>query len=237
MTCLLVIWMAIFPSKVFAVWELLGGWEADSDKNGYAFGAIGYIYPFTSSWALATRVSGSYLYYNFPEKDGKTEVQSPGVGLLIGPRFSLKGTSLTLMGGAEGRKIREKTTTPTEKSQTTKNEIAPVLNGTLYSQISTRWSLLGIANYDFTNKYTWSRAGVKYRLNDPNRPTGFYLSPELTYQGNPDIRSIQGGGAFEIYSSPSRLSLAARAGYKRSTFDVGPSREGPYWGISLYVQF
>jgi hypothetical protein len=228
---------ALFPSLSFGDWEFLGGWEADSDNNGYAFSGIGYIHPFNPRLALATRVSGSYLYYNFPEDTGETKVKSPGATLLVGPRFSGERVSLTVMAGAEARTIKRETDSPAGKSKTSEDKVSPVINGALSAQLGRRWDFLGIANYDAANKYIWTRGGLKYRISEQDRPAVVFLGPEVTIQGNSDITSVQGGGMIEVHHNPGKLSLAARFGYKQSTFDTGPSREGPYWGIGFYKQF
>ncbi len=234
---ILFIGIALFPSLSFGDWEFLGGWEADSHNNGYAFTGIGYIHLFNPRLAIATRLSGSYLYYNFPENAGETKVKSPGVTLLIGPRFSGERVSLTVMAGTEARTIKRETDSPAGKSKTSEDKISPVINGALSAKLGQRWDFLGIANYDSANKYTWTRGSLKYRISEQNRPAIIFLGPEVTIQGNRDITSVQGGGIIEVYHNPGKLSLAARLGYKRSTFDAGTSREGPYLGIGFYKQF
>lgn len=236
-TGVLAVWIALAPSLAFGDWELLGGWEADSHNTGYIFGAVGYIHSFTPRVALATRAATSYLYYSFPANGGETKVQSPGFTLLAGPRVSGERITLTVMAGAEGRTIRRETTTPTGRFLESDDELGPVVNGTFWGQISPRVDFLGIVNYDSVNSYTWARVGAKYRVTDSNRPISVSLGPEGTVQTNPDIFSVQGGGVFEVFHRPSRLSVAFRLGYKRSTFDEGPSRDGPYWGIGFYTQF
>jgi len=222
------------PALAWAEWEFLGGFEGDTHDTGFAFGAVGYLHPVTPRLDLAVRAAGSYLYYSFPENGGETRVTSPGITLLAGPRFSGRGISLTLMAGAEARTIERETETPAGRGRTSEDEVGPVANGTLWAQLSPRWDFLGLINYDSANTYTWGRASLKYQLTDGSRPLGLALGPEATLQGNPDIFSVQGGGVGELSYRPLRLSLALRLGYKRSTFEVGPAREGLYGGIALY---
>jgi cellulose biosynthesis protein BcsS len=234
---IMVLLSAAVPSPSFGNGEFLGGWETDSHSNGYVFTGVGYIHPLTPASALATRVSVGYLYYRFPENGGETKVTSPGATLLLGPRFSGQGVSLTLTAGAEASTIIRETATPAGPVRTTENKVSAVLNGSLWKQLGTYWDLLYLANYEAANKYTWTRGTVKYRVTRQEKTASVFVGPEVTVQGNSDITSFQGGGMVEVYHAPSSFSLNARAGYKRSTFHEGPSQTGPYGGIGFYKQF
>ncbi len=225
------------PLPAFADLVLLGGWEADSHNNGYAFIATRYNHAFTPKIALSTQVAGSFLYYNFPNDGGTTKVESPGVTFLLGPKFSTERISVTLMTGAESRTIRRETTTATGRTVENEFKVGPVVNGTLWTNFVPELSVLGIANYDAVNKYTWARATATHGITDPKRPIQLSLGPEGTLQGNFDLFPIQGGGVFQLYHQPSRVSLGFRLGYKRSNFDGAASRNDVYWGISFYKQF
>jgi hypothetical protein len=225
------------PSPSFGNWEFLGGWEADAHSNGYAFTGVGYIQPFTSGFALATRVSTGYLYYRFPENGGETKVTSPGAALLVGPRLSGQRMNLTVTGGAEARTIIRKTATPSGQARSSESEVSAVINGTLWARLSASCDLLYIAHYEGANKYIWTRGTAKYRVTKQDKSSSVFVGPEVTAQGNADIKSLQAGGMMEVYHKPGSLSLNIRTGYKLSTFAAGPSQAGPYWGLGFYKQF
>ncbi len=233
----LVLVTAATPAASSQNGAFLGGWEADSHSNGYAFTALGYTQPVTPGVALTMRVSAGYLYYQFPENGGVTKVTSPTFALLAGPQFSGQRVSLTLTAGAETSTITRENAAATGQTKTTEHQVSAVLNGTFWAQLSQRWDFLYIANYEDANKYTWMRGTTKYRVTEQDRPVSFSVGPEVTAQGNADIKSLQGGGMLEVYFRPASLSLDVRGGYKSSTFPQGPSQTGPYWGAGFYTQF
>ncbi len=225
------------PATSFADWELLGGWEADSHSNGYGFAGAGYLHPVTPRIALATRLSGGYLYYRFPANGGETKVTSPNGTLLAGARVSGERASLTVLAGAETSTVRRESTTPAGQTTTRETGVDAVLNGTLWARIADPWDFLALANYDAANRYTWARGTVKYRVTAATAATGVFLGPEFTGQGNSDITSFQGGAALQVARRAGRVSIDIRGGYKRSTFHEGPSQSGPYWGVGFYALF
>jgi hypothetical protein len=231
LSCLLV------PRIATAQWELLGGWEGDTNDSGYAFTTLGYTHPLSSRIGLTTRLTGGYLYYSFKEDGGKTKVKSPGGSILVGPRFTFERTSIGLLVGPQFNNTREETRTSTGHREESDERIGAAVNGSIWHQFNPSWEFLGIANYDSTNHYTWGRSGVKYRLTEPNRPLQFQVGPELTLHGNADIFSVQGGGLFEVYYNPAKLSLGVRLGYKHSSFPQSSSRDDLYWGLGFYTQF
>src|SRR5574341_1349335 len=68
--------------------ESFGGWEGDSQDQGFGFASLGSVFVINDRTALLGRVMGSYLYYNFDSVNSTTKVTSPGVTLLSGSRFS-----------------------------------------------------------------------------------------------------------------------------------------------------
>lgn len=145
--------------------------------------------------------------------------------------------SLTVTAGAEASTIIRENAVLTGQTKTTEHKVSAVVNGTLWAQLNTFWDLLYIANYEAANKYTWTRATAKYRVTEQDKPTSIFVGPEVTAQGNADIKSLQGGGMIEVYRKPGNFSLDIRAGYKISTFSQMPSQSGHYWGLGFYKQF
>jgi hypothetical protein len=105
----------------------------------------------------------------------------------------------------------------------------PTRRSNVFAQIS----------YGTASNYTWGRLAAKHQITnmDWHGPITLYLGAEGIGQGNSDIRSWQGGGLLEFVFTHAQLSLVGRGGYKRSTFDVGPDKTGPYFGVGLWKRF
>ncbi len=65
-------------------------------------------------------------------------------------------------------------------------------------------------------------------------PNTTFLGVEGIGQGNKDIKSVQMGGFIEVVHVPTNVSVAFKAGYKRSTFPFGPDKTGPYFAVTFY---
>jgi hypothetical protein len=92
----------------------------------------------------------------------------------------------------------------------------------------------GLLNYNTSDKYTWGRLGFKEQVSNlkyQGLNTAF-VGVEGIAQGNKDIRSVQAGGFIEV--SHLHVSVMFKAGYKRSMFNVGPDKTGPYFAIGYY---
>jgi hypothetical protein len=94
----------------------------------------------------------------------------------------------------------------------------------------------GIVNYNTSDSYSWGRLGFKEQITNHTweGPNTAFLGVEGIAQGNHDIRSRQLGGFFEITHVPAKVSFVFKAGYKRSTFNVGPDKTGPYFSVGFY---
>ena len=215
-------------------WELIGGFEADTHGSAYAFFGPGYVNPIRDNLAWTARVFGNYLAYEFTDANGENEVSSPGVSGTLGLRFG----SSSWFGVNAGPEVKWRKTeithangTTTESSET---KFGANIGAEAYMNPTSHNNLHAIVNYGTVDKYTWARLGFKEKVGNRGGQgsTSTYLGVEGIAQGNEDIRSTQFGGFFEI--NPTNLSLMFRAGYKRSTFDVGPNKTGLYFGVGYY---
>ena len=49
-----------------------------------------------------------------------------------------------------------------------------------------------------------------------------------------DIKTLMLGALVEFVHAPSSTAIMLRGGFKRSTFEVGDDRTGPYFGVNFY---
>jgi len=212
-------------------WELIGGYEADTHGSAYGFFGPGYVHPINSNVSWTGRAFGNYLAYEFTDAGGETKVRSPGVSASLGLRFG--GNSwFGVNAGPDVRWRRFELTRPNgQKVDTDETSVGANIGAEAYVNPTSHNNIHGIVNYGTVDKYTWARLGFKERVAQ-HGSTSTYLGVEGIAQGNEDIRSTQFGGFFEL--NPTNLSLMFRVGYKRSTFDVGPNKTGPYFAIGFY---
>ena len=217
-----------------ASWELIGGFEADTHGSAYAFFGPGYVSPINDNMAWTARVFGNYLAYEFTDAVGENEVRSPGVNATVGLRFG----SSSWFGVNAGPEVKWRKTEVTRANGTSfdssETKVGANIGAEAYMNPTSHNNLHGIVNYGTADKYTWARLGFKEKVSNRGGQgsTSTYLGVEGIAQGNDDIRSTQFGGFFEV--NPANLSLMFRAGYKRSTFDVGPNKTGLYFGVGFY---
>ena len=217
-----------------AFWELIGGYEADTHGSAYGFFGPGYVHPINSNVSWTARVFGSYLAYEFSGADGTTEVRSPGVSASLGLRFG--GSSwFGVSAGPDFRWRRTELTRPNgQVIESDDTRTGANIGAEAYMNPTSHNNVHAIVNYGTVDKYTWARVGFKEKISNRSGQgsTSTFVGVEGIVQGNDDIRSTQFGGFFEV--NPANLSLMFRAGYKRSTFDVGPNKTGPYFGVGFY---
>jgi hypothetical protein len=106
----------------------------------------------------------------------------------------------------------------------------------VYANPTPHNNIHGLVNYSTADRYTWGRLGFKEQISNRawERPNAVFLGVEGIAQGNHDIRSNQVGGLLEISNVPTNVSVMFKAGYKRSTFNVGPAATGPYFSVGFY---
>jgi hypothetical protein len=210
-------------------WALIGGYERDSHDASYGFFGPAYVRPIRSNLAFTARLFGHYLTYDFSDATITTNVKSRGADAAVGLRFGERHTFSVYAGPSISWRETEEVR-PTQTVTQTDTRKGANVGAEAYLNPTSRSNIHALANYNTTDEYIWTRVGVKQQVTSGKAPIS--LGVEGIAQGNDDIRSLQGGGLLEI--APSNASIMLRGGYKRSTFEVGPSRSGGYFGIGLY---
>lgn len=218
-------------------WALIGGFEGDTHGTGYGFFGPSYVRPIGDGVAFTARVFGNYLYYEFDNGAGLTKVTSPGVSTAAGVRFGGKNF-VTLQAGPSFKSRKTKISGPGGSSEDTDGVFGFSVGGDVYANPAPHTNVQGIVDYGSADKYIWSRLGVKQQITNLtySGDVSHHVGGEVILQGNDDIRSTQFGGLVEFAHSPSSVSFMVRAGYKRSTFQFGPDKTGPYFGVGFYKQ-
>jgi len=218
-------------------WALIAGYERDSHGSSYGFAGPAYVKPIRSDLAWTARVFGSYLTYEF--NASTTAVRAPGANGSLGLQFGERNTFTILAGPSVA--WRTETVTPVSgvEFDTSETRWGVNVGAEAYLNPTSRSNVQALVNYNTTDKYVWSRAAFKQQISNlsGSGTTSLSLGAEGIAQGNDDIRSLQGGGLLEVAHIPSAFSLTFRAGYKRSTFEAGPSKSGVYFGVGLYKRF
>lgn len=220
-------------------WELIGGFEGDTHGTGYGFFGPSYNHPLSRTLAFTARVYANYLYYEFEDVDGTHDVRSPGISPAVGLRFGEDNTVKVTAGLSVKRRREEVTSLQGLSTEDSETRVGASFGLDVNADPTDNTNLLGLLHYSTTDDYIWGRLGLKRQVSNMDwkgRHT-LYLGVEGVGQGNEDIRSWQVGGLVELLFAPSRLSLQFRSGYKQSSFDLGPDKTGPYFGVGLYKRF
>jgi hypothetical protein len=224
----------IAPAPAF--WELISGYEGDTDGSGYGFFGPSYVRPIRPGLSWTARASGNYLSYQFSGLDGATRGHSPGLSSAAGLQFGDKNF-LRVLAGPEVKWRRTEFTGANGAIATrTDTRLGLNVGSELYANPTSHNNVQGLVNYNTSDRYSWSRLGFKEQINNHTWEAAntAFLGVEGIAQGNTDIRSKQLGGFFEITHVPARVSVVFRAGYKRSAFAVGPDKTGPYFSVGFY---
>ena len=215
--------------------ESLGGWEGDSHGVGYGYFGLGTDIVGGDKLSLVSRLTGSYLYYDYDKPDSSIEFKSPGVSLLTGLKIKIKKSTLILLSGAEYRWNREDiriiSSGLTEIQRT--NKLGAVFQGFLFAPLAARTQLMLLLNYDGSNQYIFSRLTLKQEFSGRAPALGL----EGTAQGNDDITSIQVGAFIESPRILGGLSVKLSGGYKKSWLPEDFQEDGAYAGLSFYGRF
>lgn len=224
----------VTPAPAF--WELISGYEGDTDGSGYGFFGPSYVRPIRPGLSWTARAFGNYLSYQFSEVNGATHVRSPGVNAGAGVQFGDRNFFRVLAGPEV--KWRRTAVTDTSGAIDTRTDMRVGANvgGEMYASPTSHNNLQGLVNYNTSDRYSWGRLGFKEQLNNHSwqGPNTAFVGVEGIGQGNHDIRSKQVGGFFEITHVPAKVSVVFKAGYKQSTFNVGPAKTGPYFSVGFY---
>lgn len=224
------------PAAGAPFWELIGGVEADTHGSSYSFFGPAYTHPIRPDLAWTVRLFPNFLAYEFTSAGGTTKVRSPGVATMAGLKFGEK--NFFHIGVGPEVKFRRTTVVAANgtETETTDTRVGVSAGAEVYANPSARNNVHGQVNYNTSDRYTWGRLGFKQQVNNYTwqGPNTFFLGVEGIGQGNRDIKSAQVGGFVEVNHVPASVSMMFKAGYKRSTFPVGPSKTGPYFAVTFY---
>ncbi len=219
-----------------ATWALIAGYERDSHGSSYGFAGPAYVKPVRPGLAWTARLFGSYLTYEFSDLSRRTEVRAPGANGSLGLQFGERNTFTVVAGPAVSWRTETVIPVTGVEFERTDTRWGVNVGAEAYLNPTSHSNVQALVNYNTTDKYIWSRAAFKQQVSNlsGSGTTAVSLGVEGIAQGNDDIRSLQGGGLLELAHNPSTVSLTFRAGYKRSTFEFGPSKSGAYFGVGFY---
>ena len=218
-----------------AAQELVAGWEGSAGR-GYAFVSPSGTFATTGQLSWVVRGAVSYLYYDFRDEGGRTEVRSPGESIGVALRYSSGPLTASIGPGYEVRQTRRRLAAGGETRRT---DSGATVQGDVYYQVTPLVNLNAIVSYGDANHYTWARAGVKRQISnfDQRESRTLHVGGEITGQGNSDGRSVQVGGLFEVAYPADRASLQLRAGYSRLKNPDDSHESRPYFGVGYYRAF
>ena len=231
---LLIVWLVLFSPRVRAQ-EIVTGWEG-RPSNGYAFASSIFAVPRPNRNMLVIRPTVSYLYYDFRDAGGFTNVTSPGAAVQIGYRLQTPRLTFTMGPGFAVRWDHRKLAGgPTLNS----TQLGATVEGDAFFQATSLTNLNIISSYEGANHYFWTRAGIKHQITNVSfeRPVGLSVGGELTGQGNHDTHQFEAGGIFEFGLFRTHSSLQFRAGYDHRWFADSSTDARPYFGVGFYHRF
>jgi len=211
---------------------LLASWEG-GPASGFAFASSTFSYDFSPPHGIYAKPEISLLYYDTHQNGDTIKVVSPGLSLGLGYRFTSDAFTLSI-GPALQVLWEEKN--PRHAPATSRTLLGVSWDGDATWHATPTTDVNVLASYDQTNKYFWSRAGALERLGmwDVRGGLGFYVGPEVTWQGDKFVHQTSGGAVVQIGADEVSTSFSLRAGYTRVDFSDGTGRSAPYFGASLY---
>lgn len=217
-------------------WDLVGGTEFDTHGTSYTFFGPTWVRPIKPNLAIQASVRGNYLTYQFEEFGGETKVRSPGVSTGVGLKIGDENWFRFSVGLGAKRRTETFTAANGLEIEDSDWETGVSLGLDGYGDPAEHVNVHGQLNYGAEDGYLWSRVGVKRQLTNYKWQNTYthYAGGEVMAQGNEDIRSLQIGGLFEFLHAPSSRSIMLRGGWKRSTFDIGPNKTGPYVAVGFF---
>ena len=230
---------ATVPAQVAAPhWSANAGFEADSHDTGYGFVGPFYVRPLRPGLAFVGGGSVNYLYYDFVNgTGGHTNVRSPGVNAMGGVRFGNRNYVQLLAGPGFKRRHVEILDASDQVIGTDSDTVFGLnLGADLWVDPTSHNNVFGMVRYGAEDNYTWARLAYKEQITNRDWSNRFahFVGAEVIGQGNDDIRSTQYGGFFEVAHAPSSVSVMFRAGYKKSSYDFGPDKSGPWFAVGFW---
>jgi hypothetical protein len=218
-------------------WTANAGFEADSNDSGFAFIGPFYVKPFRPNVAWVAGASLNYLFYEYATPAGHNNVRSPGVSTMGGVRFGRTNYVQLLAGPGFKRRHVERLDSAGNVLDSSNNiDVGLNLGADAYVNPTSHNNIHGMLRYGAEDQYTWGRVAYKEQITnrDWSGRYAHFLGGEVIAQGNDDIRSTQVGALYEIAHVPSSVAVTVRAGYKRSVYDIGPDKTGPWFAIGFW---
>jgi cellulose biosynthesis protein BcsS len=232
--------IAGLPSCAHAgAFEGIAGWEGDIFDQGYGFVALGLLSPSGPTNKLfLTRLTGSYLYYNYEDANGDVHVRAPGVGVQAGLRKSGESWAVTLLGGGDLRWERRRYGVDPDFGNAVAKGGATA-QGEASFRMGARLQSTLLINYSGSAKYTYGHAQTIWQLSNVHwtAPTAWFVGVEGIGQGNYESDAIQVGGVLTCSILRPQLSLSLRGGFKDASETSTTRRQGGYVGAGLYRRF
>jgi len=228
--------IAVFASVTKAAnGELLGGWEGDTRQQGYGFIGIGTSAKLKNSTAFVSRLTTSYLYYNFDHDDSTTKVLSPGVSLMAGFSHTVRDFTVNILAGPELRWNDEQTRRKNSFVTISRDQrvASGVIQGYLNAPLANRTWVTVLANYNGANRYAFSRLSLERRLGVNMTAVGL----EATAQGNEDIKSMQLGAFVGIPRVVGQVSFRVSGGIKNFWNAENTHKSAGVAGLGFYTRF
>jgi hypothetical protein len=216
--------------------EGIAGLDVGGAGSRYAFATAGASLPLGGRFRVPIRLTASDLRYSFGAAGATTDVRSPGATALAGIGLRRGAGALSLSAGGELR--REERRVPGSPPATGLRAGAVAqLEGEL--GLGPRLQATLLASWAGAARYAWSRAALRFQLNDLawQGPLVAFAGLEGIGQGNAETRAVRGGGVLELNLVPARLSLALHAGVETRGSPGAPWSRAPYGTLGLYRPF
>ena len=237
------------PAAGDTYWTLIGGLEFDTDGMMYGFFGPTWNKPLRDDLELQVSVRPNFLRYEFEDtfegRSGTRKVSGPGLSTQIGLGFGDRNRFK--VGAGPSLKWRNERFVDADGSETDipdadgdgeedGMEVGFSLGADAYLMPTDIDNVHAIVSYDTVDNYLWSRLGYKHQITNHGWQDTWahHVGAEAILQGNDDIRTMMLGGLVEFVHAPSTTAIMLRAGFKRSSFDIGDDRTGPYLGINFY---
>lgn len=211
---------------------LAGGWDGNADR-GYSYVSGGTSFPISERQSLFIEVTGSHLYYDYPDGEGLTKVNSPGIGTMAGARWSSGFGTFSIGAGYQIRSNRVKRPDGAREREQEEGVIAAA---SWFFQPAPSWGTFVLTSYEHVNSYFWGRIGAKRLLSlqpDHFVEAGF----DVTAEGNPDSRAFQAGPLLQLRPGGGSTSLQFRLGASYLDDSARRDQWEPYFGVSFWRPF
>jgi hypothetical protein len=221
-----------------AFWSTTAGFEGDTHNTGYGFIGPTYSKPISPNLALVAGGNVNYLFYEYPNGAERFVVHSPGVSMRGGVK--LGGQNYVELGAGPSIKRQHTAvhdgTTDTVMRSFDRTIVGLNMGADIWVDPTKHNNVYGIVDYTTSDNYLWSRLAYKEQIanHDWSGKITPYVGIEGVAQGNRDVRSTQFGPFVEIVHVPSSLSIQLRGGWKRSTYQFGPDKTGPWFAIGFW---